>query len=351
MKIISSSINKAADTFLHAGYVSSGAKPIDTDQYWPNDPTLQLDIVKALELKEEIPVSGGTISKKTSAPIQANAGFGYTDVFLVTLLLCLCSAFLFTALHQYVPQIKRIPAVCFLLCCILCIPFQMSCDIQFPDNETDNSTIGSDNGTEILTKQFTDPELATKAILYGMIADGIANYRSYENITSLEDISSEIALPTTEPTPGMAYALENYCSDGWGNRFDVLKEGDAWIVTSAGGDGDFDTSDDISISVVPLDENDDFFWHNGVEDMKRWAFFIRNVEDEFVTIFHRMNIYDYIYKNKTEAENITGNYLFDLFTLDDFDDNENWKSINVKAAYEDFKESSDHEPIILQIFR
>ncbi len=337
MRILASALVDTVDQFLHAGYISAYPRTLYPDMMLYGDgPTLQLDMVQALQLQGETAaatIGGGgqlaAVAASTGSPtLVAAAGAAAVGAVGVALLQ---------------RQLKLRPRVALAVGAMagLLTVGNISCGEAEPG--VDEKALPAPwEGVEL--EQFADPEAATQAILYGIVADGLANI-DFE-ADALEHIQLEVGLPTTDPSDGMTHALETYGYDGWRNALRMDKEllttGDLarYIVTSAGPDGDFDTEDDLSIRIEPSSD--------GSWDENRWATFLRQDDGgELVMLFHRWRGEHFEYLHQDEARALTGTDLFDLFQAADLD---HWID-GLEAAYDAAADGVDHDPILLQVYR
>jgi hypothetical protein len=187
---------------------------------------------------------------------------------------------------------------------------------------------------DVEQRAYANPEEATQVLLYGIIADGLANTR--QMVTSLANIQYEVGLPIKHLTEGERYALKTYGFDGWGNpfRFTVDDYGE-YSVTSAGADGSFGTGDDTGITTHK--------YRLSTWDKRRWAFFMRKDENEYVLLFHRWPGRQFIYKNRKKAHSLTGNGMFDLLPEKDLRHYQD----SLKESYDEIAKAVEYDPLIL----
>jgi hypothetical protein len=337
MQILAASVDmpaaagKAADAFLHAGYISAYPRPLWSHAYGNGTTVVQLDMVDALRLKGETiaaAVTGGdgtlaaaaTANWEWAGTLAVAAGFfGF-----VGLLYLLQERFTILKQGWRVAAVAGLALASFAL--TTC--FEDPLPSKPPWEETQ-------------LQEYENPEMATKAILYGIVADGVQNVG--ESISSLANIQNEVGLPTATPTEGMAYALSTYGIDGWGREFRLEKETGAYDVRSAGPDGEFDNADDLGIKVSQCDDES---W-----DQERLAWFLRRDGDKLNVFFHRWSGGHFEYNNEADAVEATGSKLFDLFTQDQLGDADDESRLTAAtAAFDGFAAAGDHEPIVLQVF-
>jgi hypothetical protein len=312
------------------------------------EPTLQLDMVQALQLQGEaaaaLPDGGATV---------ATALASGSPSLLAAAAAATAGAAGFAFLHRRLGLRPRMAMAAGALAGLLTAG-HLGCIDQGDSGDQGGTGDDSDEQAEyekslpapwrdVERRAYADPEAATQAILHGIIADGIGgvNFR----VEELRHIQLEVGLPTDNPSEGMAYALKTYGYDGWGRDFRLTYGEDEWgtymyTVTSAGADGSFDTEDDIAIEVG---ESTNESW-----DLWRWAFFLRRDRDgSLVSLFHRFRGEHFEYLHQAEAQALTDAEVFDLFDQGDL---EQWRDTfesQLDAAAADV----DHDPILLQVYR
>jgi len=337
MRILASALMDSVDQFLHAGYISAYPRTLWPDALlYDNAPSLQLDMVQALQLQGETAAAavGGsghlaTVAATGSPTIVAAAAAAAVGAVGFALL-------------QRQLRLKPGTAVAMGAMAGLLAVGHISCG---DPGAKEKALPAPWDGVELQT--FADPQAATHAILYGIIADGLANVDF--DADELKHIQLEVGLPTKTPTDGMAHALETYGFDGWRNELRFTRNSGAdvdenplstYTVTSAGADGSFDTDDDIAIFV---EGSTDGSWDNN-----RWATFLRTDSDgDLALLFHRWRGDHFEYLHQDEAETLTGGDLFDVFLADDLDS----FSEDLGALYDTAAAEVDHDPILLQVYR
>ena len=331
MKILASSIQQAADTFLHAGYISAYPRTLYNYAYGNTAPKLELDVAESLRLQGETLAAATTGDPTVAAAAVATSGGWPGSMLLgvaalagtVALLVWMRSRLRGTAfrgLASYGATAAVALAAVGVFHCGGLDPLP-----------TETPWKG------VPLQKYADPSAATKVLLHGIIADGIENVG--QPIEMLENIQNEVGLPVGKLTKGQAYALKTYGIDGWGKAFRLTDAGGKYTVTSAGADGTFDTSDDLSVSVT---QSDDQSW-----DSNRSVFFVRKGSGgAVVVLFHRWSGEHFLYKNQASAKALTSGDLFDLWTPADLEAKQ-------KAAAEDsYKKAAtgvSHEPVVLQV--
>jgi hypothetical protein len=336
MKIIAASIAKvteAADTFLHAGYISAYPRPLNEYSYPDTAPVEQLDVVQALQLKGETLASGSTLPDSASPHLLAG---DLTTVALVAAAAFGLLAVLYLLRHHLrhlggalLPTRPAWGAATVMAALALVLLVRCGGEDPLP---TEPPWKG------VKLEQYKDPQAATKVLLHGIIAEAIGSMD--REISILPNIQNETRLPAAKLTSGQAYALKTYGIDGWGRPFRLDGSDSAYTVTSAGADGSFGTSDDLK---VKIDKCDDQSW-----DMRKRAFFLRqDGAGALVVLFHRWTGTHFEYLNPTKAQQLTGGETFDLFAAKDLPKD---KLASARQAYQQVAGSASHTPMVLQVF-
>lgn len=329
MQILASSIEKASEAFLHAGYIS--AYPREFEAYGYNTVSgVQYEVAEALRLEGET-LASHIPSQDFTSLLAAVTGSG--DWLPLALG---CAGFFGALAGAYAvrqrlggaPRLVGQIAAC--LIAVLCLA-AATCSTSGPEPLPDEAPW---EGVEI--RDYANPEDATFVILNGIIADGIINVG--QAVETLPNIQNEVGLPASTLTEGQAYALKTYGLDGWGREMRLDREGNAYTVTSAGADGAFDSEDDISVTVAPC--------NNETWDVKRHAFFLREHEGSLLLFFHRWTGSHFLYRNPVEASELTGGELYDFLTTEDM--YEELRS-EVQTTWDEATDGLAHEPMVLQI--
>ncbi|MBI5544431.1 MAG: hypothetical protein HY901_11105 [Deltaproteobacteria bacterium] len=326
MQIFAASAARAAETFLHAGYVS--AYPREMYLHPSGEPKLALELTEALRLKGETLASSWTAGDGAGGAASLGGGGPWMPVLLAAAAL-VSGLVVWLLLRDRVSASGRRWAAAIAGAGSLVAG--LACGPGLP-------TVPPWQGVAV--REYADPQQATVMLLNGLVADGIINVR--QPIDSLANIQGEVGLPKKALTEGEAYALQTYGLDGWGREMKlVIVEGEevAYTVKSAGADGIFDSADDLAITVQQADEES---W-----DSRRWAFFLRKGEQQTPTIlFHRWGGELFRYSNRARAEALTGSSLFDALR-------DEWSSEQrdaLKARYETAAAAVGYEPVLRVVF-
>ena len=330
MKILSGSVAQAADNFLHAGYISAYPRQLEPHNLGTAEPQVQLDMAEALRLQgETLAAAAPSGMGEPLATVAATGGGEWHS----TLFVAACLIGLTVALYIYRRALLYRPlgaaGAAVLILAAVGLP---GCSTIDP--------LPTKAPWEGVRKQiYANPQAATLALLYGIIADGIANLG--RPVTNLANIQNEVGLPLTTPTRGMSYALKTYGLDGWGREFRLSgDEKTGYTVTSSGADGAFDNADDVKVVVKGCTDET---WDN-----ERWAFFVRKEGTTHSVYFHRWTGEHFKYRNETTARTATGGGLFDLFKESEL---EQKQAATVKASFDKVAAGVKHKPLVLQIYR
>ncbi|MDX9999889.1 MAG: hypothetical protein RBU30_01200 [Polyangia bacterium] len=333
MQILGASLANTLQGFLHPGYISAYPRTFEPQMGYPieyTDPTLQLDLVQALRLQSDALAGSADVGTPMTT---AMAGYGSLGAMAMGVLVLFAGFAVLALLRSrerarggprrwaspLVPFMPLVAAAGFVL---TCGPAPLPTTVPWKD---------------VQLRSYEDPEAATLAIMHGIIADGLIN--AGQRVSILPNIQNEVALPTTEPTEGMLYALQTYGIDGWGREFRLTLADSIYTVISAGPDGQFSTSDDLRMRVRQA--------FNDSWDNLRHGFFLRESNGERVLLIHRFPGDHFRYAHRTEAEALTGDKYFDVALTSEMTPAQETK---LEAAWTEDASGVGHEPIILQVF-
>lgn len=340
MEIFASSAQVISDFFLHAGY-SSVSSPTPhsispeaiKEIFTGYEPVLKLDMAEALRLKGE--AIGGGVSD-ASMPLLSNITALIDGERIVVILGIVFFIAGLSLIYRYKKDVtpKRFASLLSLLALML---------IGFAGAVGGFGTLHHSFVSDkppwkgITPKAYEHPEDATKAILYGIIAD--ANFDIFRRINTLADLKDEVGLPSRDLTEGQRYALANYGLDGWGHPFRLEKVPSRYIMTksddapvtvstselyeyqnkgysletgtvahysirSDGADGIPNTADDITAAIMPFNGN---HW-----EYYRWGYFIKHTGKDRLLFVHRCVAQEYQTAHGWLASRLTGSLLFDV---------------------------------------
>ncbi len=327
MQLFAASVAEAAESFLHAGYISAYPRTL---MHLPSgEPKLQLDVTEALRLEGETLAAASQASDTTAAAITA-AG-PWFQVLLGAALVCgallawlLLRDRVGAATRRWMPAVASLAVVVAFVAC--------EAKISLP-------TVPPWQGVAV--QKYANPQQATVALLNGIVADGIVNVGA--EIDSLANIQNEVGLPKKKLTQGETYALKTYGLDGWGKELRLAKteaakgeESAKYAVTSAGADGAFDTADDVSLSVQ---QGTDSNW-----DSNRWGFFVNDATP--TVLFHRWTGKHFRYTDATAAEAIAGSQKFDVASKEALSS----ASTGLTTRYQQASTGLAHKPLLLLVY-
>jgi hypothetical protein len=309
MRIFTGSVNDTSNHFLHAGYVSAYPRSFGMmGSYQFQRANLEvLDVNAALRLKDsKAGALNSSVTTLTARPwsmagMLKSAGSN-RDIFLFPIVLAF---FLFLA-GLYYRRIRRsnsgwkTPATAVLPALL----FVLLAQFIWPAAHM-NSLPPPWQGAPV--QEYADPDRATRVLLYGVIADGLAGCSfKVKNLSALQE---EVGFPVKpgEMTPGMVYALKNYGRDGWGREF---KFDSRHKISSAGPDGEHGTADDIRLTIRPATEDD---WEHMVEGI-----YLRKSEKHFAVVLHRVAHSHFAFAYKDEARKAFGTDLYDMIPASEF---------------------------------
>jgi hypothetical protein len=307
MEILGASIIRSAQSFLHAGYISSSPYPFGkwsslTDMLGESAArsTQGIEVAEALRVNGEplLRVPGADAAGRAAAISTSYGNWPATAAAVVCFFLGLWLAYwLRRRLNGRFRWLSVALPVVSVMLALTC--FGMPPLLAYPDRPPVPW-----EGVPLVP--YRDPEKATQVLLHGIIADGLIN--AGRPIDNLAEIQHEIGLPLKSLTSGQSYALQTYGIDGWGREFRLAKGDNQYTVTSAGSDGRFDTGDDMSVTVAQCTK-DMWDWY-----VHRHAYFIRKVDQDYLMFIHRWKGRFFRYNNEVLARTLTGDSLFDVLT-------------------------------------
>jgi hypothetical protein len=263
MHLFASSVSQAAETFLHAGYIS--AQPPAMAMEYPMlqdtaDTGYAVTLENALQLSEtasqQAAIAAGPVWFETfSAALPAVAG-----VAAVAALAAL-------ALRHGPRWIPR-PAAA-LGTAVLALGVMVAC-------------VGNP-WEDVPPADFEDPDSANLVLMHSLVKEGVVvHHHDIGTVTSLATIESQIALPVDDPTEAQQYALDAYGRDGWGNDFAFSSLGDGvYEVSSAGPDGELETDDDVLLEIDSGDVANDLRTYYLVQQSDALWVFIRTPPESY----------------------------------------------------------------------
>ena len=328
MQLFAASIASAAETFLHPGYGATSPAPLGEMSAGPSFDSLrlQLDLVDAFRLEGE-KVAASAAAGPSGEWSGLLPWIALAGLFAV---LALCAA---SGRHRL--ALARAPAVALLalLAALGSLAWRAG---DPPTGPTPASAV-----------RYADPELATRGLLHGIIAPAFwsAHPGRIKPSELLDTIKPHVALPTTDPTPGMKHALATYTLDGWGRPFQVHG---GWSVgfrvVSAGKDGVFKTKDDrVAIARQPQGE-----FYNDIPDQ----YYLRKHEGKVRLLFRigkQLEAHD-----AASARKLTGGALFDAASLGQLDRQAKEQGgtgpgARLRRIFAGVARGKKHEPLVLLV--
>ena len=342
MRLFNASIVDVADTFLHAGYVSAYPRALEAVAYPPGseyfdsaEKVIELNMHEALELGKSAVDAGVS---DASAAVMSSGGNTSLLIGALSVLGVLGLLYLWKRQGGIGAAAFR-PAWAASTFAMVLLLLNPHCK--------DDKTLPTDPPWEGETVQsYAHPEEATYAILYGIIKPATAGIG--QGVDVLANIQNETALPVKSLTEGEQYALKMYGLDGWGNPFALNWTEESYYeesnyrvyeVTSAGPDGTMNTDDDISASFRQI-TND--CWG----DVTEVSFYIVPSGDTPTLLFHRWKNKMFEYNDKSVAEGLTGDVLFDV--LDDLNETQ---IAAVDTSFNNLASDGGSDPLVLQVFQ
>lgn len=299
MKILAASVELPGQHFLHAGYMSAYPRTFGEygyDHLMFTD-AIPVNVASALTLSDS---SGHAASSREAVRMQPAriAEQGWLFPYLVIILLALLLPVYYRTRRAATAEKRiRLDRGVFLLMIVMAVVLM---GVLFR-NDSVVTELRPSPWADSVRMAYADPEAATRVLLYGMIADGIANTRA--RVYSLAQVREEIALPVASLSAGEAYALDHYGLDGWGREFRLFHLMLTTVVTSDGADGKPGTADDFVLRLAPVDPDN---WEKG-----RHAIFVRRHEGNYLMLFHRWPGGMFEYANKELARRLTNTAVFD----------------------------------------
>lgn len=338
MKLLAGSIEVAGDTFLHAGYIS--AQPRTFHEMGTlklcREKVKVIDVKKALDLREpgkEAKPAATTVALSPSHPLPPgmviSEGFTLAIVFFFF-------AWLVSFYYRRVRKIAKpqwwpwviagVPLLTFLAVILIshwAVPAARARHLNHL-----NSVPPPWDGIPV--QDYQNPEMATHAILHGLIVNALAGAPT--GVTGLPAIQDQVAFPVAveEYTPGMMYAQKTYGRDGWGRefRFEPL-ENESYRIASAGADGAFGTNDDI-VAVTGS--------RKGPWELAISGVYFRVVAGKRIFFLHRVEDPKFRTAQEADARKMTNNDLFDMFSFHE------WLGYKEPAVMAQLKQQGKQEP-------
>ncbi len=231
MKILAASLTEAADTFLHAGYISAAPSPVDVVGEYPmiwdtTNTGYATSVEAAFRLAD---TAGGD-----AAMSAATAGAAGVGPWAVLLGVALAGGLGWVTARWWLPARWRLAPATGALgpMGLVAVMLAGACLAPWHDLEP---------------RDYADPEAATRVLIGAVVRDALmVKDQSGPLPAGLAGVQNQVALPGALGSEGVAYALQSYGWDGWARDIDYDK-GSAYVtLTSAGADGEAGTGDDLS---------------------------------------------------------------------------------------------------------
>ena len=338
MKIFAASATDAADTFLHAGYIS--AQPSAQILEYP---TLAdtANTGTAMSLDEAFRLAEPSTAEAAMGVFPGMVeSLGAAAPHLLGLAALVAGVALIARYARRIPaRATAMGAVVLLAACVEA-PWE---DIE--PEETEN------------------PETYTSALLHSVVKEGLMDHHFTDgDVGSLADLADSVALPVDELSDAMAYVLETYGLDGWGNAMTLeAPDDDHYEVISAGPDGEPGTGDDISATFDVSDayDVDRTFYLSRVAGV-RWLA-IRSGGESSNSWGEELDGYEhqsgdsgeYCYDDKFYRVPITETFLVENYEMYwGSDEERDWAAVvaEIEAFYAGFATETDPDPIVMQVF-
>ncbi len=323
MKILASSLARAVETFLHAGYISAHPRPYHGRFLGGSEIKVEVDVVQALRLE------GETITGALSVPDGAAVAAGTWGWEVVVAAAGVAGAVGLLTLARRrlagVPTLLGKAGPVFVALIALALA-------------------GWSKGPAPPKKApgYADPQMATRVLLHGIVADALAHAPHYK-VRSLKQMRRHVSLPARKLTRGMKHALKSFTRDGWGRPFQLTgsRGKGAYLVRSAGKDGVFKTADDLTRRVLTLRDRN---WDRYIRTI-----YLRKADKRYVFLYHRWRGKLFKYRDKDGARRLTGTTRYDLLpvrTLYDGKHRSRFKAIHARYA-----KGGKHEPLVLLVIK
>ena len=226
MHVFASSVQQAADTFLHAGYISA-QPPAMAMEYPTLLDTANTGYAVSIEQAFQLAESGGAESAMTAGLVEMLGGaaphlLGATGL--------AAGLWLLWRLSSRVIVPTRVPAMAVMMVGLWVFGACVTAPWE-----------------DIVPEDVADPDVYTTALLHSVVKEGISAHHFEDGtVDNLSAIADHVALPVDQASESVQYALDTYGLDGWGNEMELsIPEEDIYALTSAGADGEFDTDDDL----------------------------------------------------------------------------------------------------------
>ncbi len=341
MQIFAGSVREAADSFLHAGYIS--AQPSSMALEYPT-------LVDTTDTGYAVSLDAAFRLSETAGADAAMTGWlgGLAGAWpaLLPVLAIASTAVAAVLLARLAGERTRATArglVALGLAGALSVGTLGACvGVPWEDVEPED---------------FDDPHVATLVLMYTVVKEALLVHHSEVGAPdSLAAVADSVALPVAEPADGVAYALAAYGRDGWANELVLDSKSDqVYVVSSGGEDGTVGGDDDLALEV----DVEDVYGPNRTYYLKRdgdtlWLY-IRAMPEAWGS-----NELDgggdeagYVFDERFYAVPLTVEYLEQAWmSHDSYETEVDWPTTvtAIEAFYDGFVSVEDVEPLVVQIF-
>jgi hypothetical protein len=311
MQILAGSLNVEVPGLLHAGYLSAYPRTfIDQGSYLIENATPEvIDVAAALALKEHGNAGERAAESATVAPAAESGPLwhpakvdGVASLGVAFVMFAYLFALYFRKMLKW-KWLGWIPWASALVALILMV---------YAGGAIYRAQVAWANHApcpwkDVAVQAYQDPESATKAILHGLIVNGLAGLPFHaENLSAIQN-QVAFPLPGGSWTPGMVYAQKTYGRDGWGRDFNFGFVDGKYRITSAGADGVLGTTDDIGTDVCDVTGS----WEERISSV-----YVRPAEGQPICLLHNVGDGTFRAVDKAAARHLTESELFDTFRLD-----------------------------------
>ncbi len=340
MQIFAGSVRQAADTFLHAGYISAQPSSMAME-YPPFQDTTDTGFAVSVDAAFRLSETAGA-DAAMSGWLGLGGGLGAAVVPALAVVSAVAAFVLLLRMARTHTPARA--AVALALTGALSVGTLGACvGVPWDDVEPED---------------FDDPTVATVVLMYSVVKEALLIHHSDQgSASSIAALEEFVALPVAEPSDGVAYALATYGRDGWANELELEKKSDqVYLVSSGGEDGSVDGAGDLSAEVDVEDvygPNRTYYLKQDGDDL--WLY-IRAMPEAWGS-----NELDgvsgeagYAFDDQFYAVPVDAEYLAESeLSHGSFEEGEqDWPAIvaAIEAFYAGFVTVEDPEPLVVQIF-
>lgn len=235
MQLFASSVTQAAETFLHAGYISA-QPPAMAMEYPMLQDTADTGYAVTLEGALRLSEAASQQAAVTAGPVWFETLGGALPA--VAGAVGIAALAWWAIRHRPAWMPRPVPALGTLA---LAVGLMVAC-------------VGNP-WQDVPPEDFEDPDAATELLMQALVADTVvAHHGDAGTVTGLGQLDGEVGLPVDELSDAQQYAIDSYGRDGWGNDFAFTHLGEGqYELTSAGPDGELDTDDDVVLAIDATD--------------------------------------------------------------------------------------------------